>query len=284
MGHRRIDSGGYKVRALDQMGRCTTTDARVGLVFSLPHSRLRPSERAGPMSDSLSMMPWFPRDFHASTRGWSLVQKAVYRELLDVQWDMGQLPSDLGELRELAGATPAQWAHAWPKVSTKFSANSEGLQNARLEAHRQRYIEIRQSRVTAGRKGGHAKAVANASNGSGNAKDLPEQTPDKFLAKVDFCSASIPSYSDPKNQNPGDRASDADAEGAQDPDDFLIWTAGIELLGESKRGLMGSLVKEHGRELVARKISEIMAMTEKPRDAAAYFVGAMRKLRRRVVV
>jgi hypothetical protein len=71
------------------------------------------------------------------------------------------------------------------------------------------------------------------------------------------------------------------SESDPDPDDFLIWTAGIELLGESKRGLMGKLIKTHGRELVARKLADLMAMTEKPRDPAAYFVGVMRKLERR---
>jgi hypothetical protein len=41
------------------------------------------------------------------------------------------------------------------------------------------------------------------------------------------------------------------------------------------------MVAEHGRDLVARKLGELMAMAEKPRDPAGYFIGCMRKLERR---
>lgn len=68
-----------------------------------------------------------------------------------------------------------------------------------------------------------------------------------------------------------------------DPEAYLIWTAGIDLIGEKKRGLMGKLVKEHGAPAVANKLAELMAMPEKPRDPASYLVGALRKQERRFV-
>lgn len=228
------------------------------------------------MGESLAMMPWFPRDFLSSTRGWTLLQKACYRELLDAQWDLGTLPADPDELRQLCGATPKQWFEAWEKVSTKFAAvDGGGVRNERLEMHRQKYVDIRQARIMAGKKGGHAKALANASNCQSVATDLPEQTSSSLLA---VCSASIPSEEKSKNKNPAARASISEN---QDPDDFLIWTSGLELLGESKRSLMGKLVQTHGKEVVARKLGELMAMPEKPRDPAGYFIGALRKLERR---
>jgi uncharacterized protein YdaU (DUF1376 family) len=89
-------------------------------------------------------MPWYPRDFASSTRGWPLVARAVYRELLDAQWDAGgassagTLPEDDEALRLLAGATPAEWKAAWPRyVEMKFPRVDSGRRNARLESHRQ---------------------------------------------------------------------------------------------------------------------------------------------------
>jgi uncharacterized protein YdaU (DUF1376 family) len=88
-------------------------------------------------------LKWYPRDFASSTRGWPLVARAVYRELLDAQWDLGGaqpgvLPDDPEQLRELARASEAEWKTAWRFVSRKFPRLEEGgRQNARLEEHRQ---------------------------------------------------------------------------------------------------------------------------------------------------
>ena len=97
-------------------------------------------------------MPWYPRDFMSSTRGWPLVARAVYRELLDVQWDrggstsVGTLPEDQEELRGLAGATPAEWKIAWKYVEPKFPLSADGRRNERLEVHRQAAIRELQAR------------------------------------------------------------------------------------------------------------------------------------------
>ena len=86
-------------------------------------------------------MPWYPRDFACATRGWPLVARGVYRELLDAQWDaggisQGTLPADEKTLREIAHATPAQWRIAWPFVAPKFPLGGGGRRNERLEQHR----------------------------------------------------------------------------------------------------------------------------------------------------
>lgn len=83
-----------------------------------------------------------------------------------------------------------------------------------------------------------------------------------------------------KNKNPAARAT-VDSE--LDPEAYLIWNAGVDLVGESKRGLLGKLVKAHGQSVVASKIAELMAMAERPRDAASYLVGALRKQERKFV-
>lgn len=81
-----------------------------------------------------------------------------------------------------------------------------------------------------------------------------------------------------KNKTP---AAPAPADSELDPEAYLIWMAGIDLIGQNKRGLMGKLVKQHGAALVANKLAELMAMPEKPRDPAAYLVGSLRKQERR---
>ena len=95
---------------------------------------------AGPQ---MARMPWFPRDFASATRSWPLPARAVYRELLDVSWDIGGLPSDPEILCRLVGATPAEWDAAWPLVSAKFEMGEDGkLRNARLETHRAKAFEL----------------------------------------------------------------------------------------------------------------------------------------------
>jgi uncharacterized protein YdaU (DUF1376 family) len=96
-------------------------------------------------------MKWFPRDFASSTRLWPLAARAVYRELLDLQWDVGGmqpgiLPDDEQQLRELVRASAAEWKVAWPLVEPKFPTVDGGRQNARLEEHRQAAVKEYQTR------------------------------------------------------------------------------------------------------------------------------------------
>jgi uncharacterized protein YdaU (DUF1376 family) len=86
-------------------------------------------------------MPWYPRDFASSTRGWPLVARAIYRELLDAQWDMGginagTLPDDEETLRGIAAASIAEWKIAWRFVEPKFPLVEGGRRNRKLEDHR----------------------------------------------------------------------------------------------------------------------------------------------------
>lgn len=80
---------------------------------------------------------------------------------------------------------------------------------------------------------------------------------------------------------------DSDRESADpdlDPEAYLVWTSGLTFLGgDSKRSLLGKLIKQYGRTAVATKLSELMRMTEPPRDPAGYLVAAMRKFDRGAV-
>lgn len=107
-------------------------------------------------------------------------------------------------------------------------------------------------------------------------------TPDKLPSEIDT--------EDKKKkrtpETPAARASNSESESPDsdlDPEAYLIWTAGIDLIGQAKRSLMGKLVKQHGKAVIASKIAELMAMTDKPQDPASYLIGALRKQERRFV-
>jgi hypothetical protein len=95
--------------------------------------------RIGPASaetKSLPMLPWFPAAFLSSTRGWNLAARAIYRELLDSQWELGSVPSGSATLQKLIGATAAEWK-SWPIVEPKFPIGADGRRrNPTLEKHR----------------------------------------------------------------------------------------------------------------------------------------------------
>jgi uncharacterized protein YdaU (DUF1376 family) len=102
----------------------------------------------------MAKMPWYPRDFASATRAWPLAARAIYRELLDAQWDMGSLPDDATDLRALALATPAEWRIGWRYVEPKFPIGADGrLRNPRLEMHRRKAIEQFKSQSAGGRAG-----------------------------------------------------------------------------------------------------------------------------------
>ena len=98
----------------------------------------------------MAKMPWYPRDFASATRGWPLVARGAYRELLDAQWDMGSLPEDSRELRLIVAATPKEWGVCWRLIESKVPVFPDGRRrNPRLEAHRVKAVEL----ITKQRKG-----------------------------------------------------------------------------------------------------------------------------------
>lgn len=122
---------------------------------SAKRSEVRASRTAA-VSDRPSQMPrmpWYPSSFYASTRTWPFIARAVYRELLDVQWDAGGLPADPEALRTMVGVTQAKWRVAWPLVKQKFELDQDGqLRNQRLEEHRAYALKLTERRRDAANK------------------------------------------------------------------------------------------------------------------------------------
>jgi uncharacterized protein YdaU (DUF1376 family) len=86
--------------------------------------------------DSLAMLPWYPRDWRASSSRalMSSLARGVYRELLDAAWlEGGSLPADEPSLVALSGCTPAEWRKVGSIVLTRFEICEDGrLRQGRL--------------------------------------------------------------------------------------------------------------------------------------------------------
>jgi uncharacterized protein YdaU (DUF1376 family) len=141
------------------------------------------------------MMPWFPGDFMRSTRGWSVTAKGVYRELLDAQWDMGELPADVEDLRLTINATIAEWTVGWKKCADKFPLIGSSRRNVRLEAHRSKSEQIASKRSAIGKLGGQASAEAKLNQRSTDGQPIAQ-------ANVNHPVQSTPIQSNPGQTKP----------------------------------------------------------------------------------
>jgi uncharacterized protein YdaU (DUF1376 family) len=137
-------------------------------------------------------LPLYVRDFLTSTIGWTAEERGHYLMLLMLQWDRGSLPADLTELERLSPGV----GQCWSILAGKFPVREDGTrQNAKLEEHRRRCVEIREKRSQAaksaasGRWSGDAPRIANAS-----------QTHSKRIAKV--CHPTSTSTSTPNTSSP----------------------------------------------------------------------------------
>jgi uncharacterized protein YdaU (DUF1376 family) len=131
-------------------------------------------------------MPWYPRDFASSTRGWPLVARGVYRELLDCQWDaggsgVGTLPDDEEHLQRLAGATAGEWRVAWPYIKLKLPKVKGGRRNGRLEHHRA--VAVRE--FEARRRGAAATNLKRYGDRSASRARVANETPSEPTASRD---------------------------------------------------------------------------------------------------
>lgn len=95
-------------------------------------------------------MPFFGRDFYASTAMWTAEEVGHYIRLLVIQWDSGGLPADLNRLEMVSPGITA----VWDLLQTKFPAGEDGLRrNERMEEHRAKAQELKDARSEAGKRG-----------------------------------------------------------------------------------------------------------------------------------
>lgn len=89
-----------------------------------------------PNETPLGWYKWYPRDFSTSivVRSMSFNARAIYRELLDVQWESGCLP-DAKRLLSVLGANAEQWNEFAPYFDELFpNGKNLKLDVMRIEA------------------------------------------------------------------------------------------------------------------------------------------------------
>lgn len=199
------------------------------------------------------MMPWFPRDFLAATRGWSLVERAVYRELLDAQWEIGRLPMDADELARTISATRTEFDTGFSRCAGKFAKKNGGLVNERLEQHRRKASKLSKIRSKIGASGG--KASARAKGAAIGAPTVNHPSPSEEEEKNSVRAAEPPSV------------------------DSLLFAEGRRVFGSSSGGLINKAIAQKGKPFVLEMIER--CRNKDPEAARAYLVRAMTPQERR---
>ena len=102
----------------------------------------------------LGYYKWFPRDFYSSVRvrGMSFTARAIYRELLDIQWESERLPN-AKQLLSILQITLEQWNEFAEHLDVLFPNG----QNERLKSLRDEAVERSAKAAKSGSKGGKCK-------------------------------------------------------------------------------------------------------------------------------
>lgn len=164
----------------------------------------------------LPWLPWYPARFEASTRGWTFMQRAVYRALLDLQWQaqiccISAKQSDLSRMLEIDSRA---FAKCWKVIGPKFAKVEGGLQNRRLEEHRLAALEAHKKRVVAGRAGGLSRqALLKQSlvDNPSNAKAMPQA----MLKHLTSKNKTLPPYPPSRARAANGRGAAARARGGE---------------------------------------------------------------------
>ena len=162
-------------------------------------------------------MPWFPRDFASSTRGWPLVAKGAYRELLDVQWDMGSLPAEPRHLRRICGASESEWRRVWPLLGPKLpiAQDSDGNPtefrlNLKLELHRADSVSLYEKRKKSSQLANAARWQSDPPRMPNGSHQSQSQSQSSELTIVSSSSGApkggLPEARDPESQKARDIA------------------------------------------------------------------------------
>jgi uncharacterized protein YdaU (DUF1376 family) len=106
----------------------------------------------------------YARDWLIGTRTLPPEARGVYIDLLCLSWDLDGIPSNSRELLPHLAISRARWNRIWPLIEDKFPLAEEGKRrNPRQERLRQEWLAYHRKRVSAGRKGGKARAAKEAS-------------------------------------------------------------------------------------------------------------------------
>jgi uncharacterized protein YdaU (DUF1376 family) len=208
--------------------------------------------------DVLPVMPFFVRDYIASTRHLTLEQRGAYTDLLFFQWDTGPLPAETNELARMLGASPEQFSSIWSSIGSKFKTVNGTIQNLRVEIERKK---SRKKRKVYREK---AKTAANARWHKGKKKNASSM----HEAMLEDC---------PPNPNPKTLRTKIPVGAAPDTPLGTLKTQ-IFRLGRDlgiDGGVITPQIEIHGEPIVWGALGQ--TVRQKPGDNTAYFLGCMRE-------
>lgn len=101
---------------------------------------------------------YYPSDFDASTKFFTLEEVGAYQRLLNAQWENGFIPDDVRKLAMAIGTTPDRMPEIWETLEEKFPVVSKGKRaNPRLERVRSEQKEYSEKQSRAGKAGAKAR-------------------------------------------------------------------------------------------------------------------------------
>lgn len=125
-------------------------------------------------STPIGWYKWYSRDFWASmtVRSMSPIARSIYRDLLDVQFEHGCLPSRERFMRAL-GWSETDWQEFEPYLEECFP---NGI-NPKMDEIRNQAIEDREKQVRAGKKSGEARSSVGKFEPEMNTRSTDVQRP-----------------------------------------------------------------------------------------------------------
>ena len=97
--------------------------------------------------------PWYITDWRESEAVLTMTaeQRDVYRNLLDICWRDGSLPTDEKALRKMSLAEPNEWKRSWASVSKQFVERDGRLHNAKVDEKRPSIVKSKENRAKGAR-------------------------------------------------------------------------------------------------------------------------------------
>lgn len=128
---------------------------------------------------------WYWEKFRLSraVRRMDYIQRGLYRDLLDEQWENGSVSGDIEDMADLCGCPVDVMASAWQVLERCFTLADGCYKNDFLEQQRTAKDAERIKRRESGKKGGDAKAQRNqqaASKCQARAKQILAPSQDKI--------------------------------------------------------------------------------------------------------
>lgn len=111
---------------------------------------------------------WYWQQFRLSRKVQRMdyVQRGLYRDLLDEQWEKGSVSGDIEDMADICGCPSEVMASAWQVLNRCFTLVNGRYINDILEQQRTVKDKERTDKALAGKRGGEAKAQRNQDEAS----------------------------------------------------------------------------------------------------------------------